>query len=385
MASFRGVRFLVSADSMTVGRRVVTHEFPQRDLPYAEDMGRATREVKITGFLIGDACYKDRNLLLDACETSGPGTLIHPSLGQMLCSCESCEVTESSDAGRVVTFTLTFVESGDASWPLEITDVEDVVEVYADSLSASGASDFEAAFRFIDETGEVVERAIDAATAQITDTQETLDLYLSADTLGDVVDSLDAMSDSITSLLETPEDLAESWATVLGQIEDLAACNALTQMFADAAATSEAVDTSAMTPTQAAVAENQAALDRLVWLSAIAQSAKLASQQSWTVFDDAQSMADQLAAWLDAARTNATHGTYQAIEDLRAGIVSGILEQSARLPRLVDHVPVETTSTLEIAQLLYQDSDRAEEIAERNQIAHPGFVPGSQAIKVLNV
>ena len=43
-ASFRGVPFEVMADSVPVGRRVQVHEFVQRDTPYAEDLGRATRQ-----------------------------------------------------------------------------------------------------------------------------------------------------------------------------------------------------------------------------------------------------------------------------------------------------------------------------------------------------
>ena len=43
-ASFNNVSFEVSAGSVSVGRRIVTHEFPQRDTPYSEDLGRAYRQ-----------------------------------------------------------------------------------------------------------------------------------------------------------------------------------------------------------------------------------------------------------------------------------------------------------------------------------------------------
>ncbi|MNN99925.1 hypothetical protein D3C81_2196910 [compost metagenome] len=42
-ASFRGVPFLVDTDSVPVGRRTQLHEFPQRDQPFVEDLGRRTR------------------------------------------------------------------------------------------------------------------------------------------------------------------------------------------------------------------------------------------------------------------------------------------------------------------------------------------------------
>ena len=43
-ASFRGVSFQVDVASLSAGRRVQVHEYPQRDQPWVEDLGRATRQ-----------------------------------------------------------------------------------------------------------------------------------------------------------------------------------------------------------------------------------------------------------------------------------------------------------------------------------------------------
>ncbi|HHG0355951.1 TPA: DNA circularization N-terminal domain-containing protein, partial [Escherichia coli] len=39
-ASFRGVPFKVEEESAGTGRRVETHEYPNRDKPYTEDLGK---------------------------------------------------------------------------------------------------------------------------------------------------------------------------------------------------------------------------------------------------------------------------------------------------------------------------------------------------------
>lgn len=41
-ASFRGVPFKVEEESAGTGRRVETHEYPNRDKPYTEDLGKIT-------------------------------------------------------------------------------------------------------------------------------------------------------------------------------------------------------------------------------------------------------------------------------------------------------------------------------------------------------
>ena len=41
-ASFRGVPFKFEGEGSAVGRRVETHEYPNRDKPYTEDLGKVT-------------------------------------------------------------------------------------------------------------------------------------------------------------------------------------------------------------------------------------------------------------------------------------------------------------------------------------------------------
>ena len=51
-AKFRGARFHVDTGVRESGRRIVPHEFPKRDVPYAEDMGRRAREFTVRGYII---------------------------------------------------------------------------------------------------------------------------------------------------------------------------------------------------------------------------------------------------------------------------------------------------------------------------------------------
>ena len=55
-----------------------------------------------------------RDSLVAACETEGPGTLIHPTLGELTVSVPDggLRVLESVDNGRSFEFTLTVIESG---------------------------------------------------------------------------------------------------------------------------------------------------------------------------------------------------------------------------------------------------------------------------------
>ena len=116
-ASWRGVAFEVEATSGTFGRRVARHEYPQRDIPAIEDMGRATRELTISAFIIGDRYMQRRDQLIAAAEKPGPGVLIHPYLGRMRVVCESFSLGETTTDGRMATLEFTFVEAGELTFP----------------------------------------------------------------------------------------------------------------------------------------------------------------------------------------------------------------------------------------------------------------------------
>jgi prophage DNA circulation protein len=111
-ASFRGAIFHTETDARNSGRRVALHQYPKKDIPYAEDMGRRAVRHPITGYLIGPNYIGPRDELVNACETEGPGQLIHPLLKPMQVICENYTVTESRERGGYCVFEMMFVEAG---------------------------------------------------------------------------------------------------------------------------------------------------------------------------------------------------------------------------------------------------------------------------------
>src|SRR5579871_3815536 len=89
-ASFRGVPFGVLTDTDTFGRRLALHEYPMRDKPWAEDLGKRARRFQIAGFLITDSLVygggdviAQRDAMAAAVEAAGAGALVHPTLGSV--------------------------------------------------------------------------------------------------------------------------------------------------------------------------------------------------------------------------------------------------------------------------------------------------------------
>lgn len=114
-ASFRGIPFLVDGDTLSGGRRGPTHEYPYKDKPYNEDMGHKAREYKVSAYVIGDDYFGKRNALINALETRGPGTLIHPQYGMQTVALKSYSIQHSNDRGREAKFDLSFTQEDEVS------------------------------------------------------------------------------------------------------------------------------------------------------------------------------------------------------------------------------------------------------------------------------
>src|SRR4029077_3951952 len=122
-ASFRNAQFYCEANSREGGRRHVQHEFPKRDMPYGEDMGRRAVNCTVRGYCI---CYRRtnttlqnrdyriaRDLLLNMLEDNSPGLLILPfAKTAMFVTCTQYRLTEEDKLGGYCVFDMTFAEKG---------------------------------------------------------------------------------------------------------------------------------------------------------------------------------------------------------------------------------------------------------------------------------
>ena len=142
-ASWRGLGFAVNSSTIRRGRRTAVHEYPYRNVVWVEDLGRGVRAVAFSGFVVGDDCFAQRDALLAASETAGPGELIHPSLGSLNVALVSpMEASERKDLGRVVEIAFEFIEDGLSIYPDADISTTDVSSTAADAADTASTSDF---------------------------------------------------------------------------------------------------------------------------------------------------------------------------------------------------------------------------------------------------
>jgi prophage DNA circulation protein len=127
-ASFRGAMFHVEAGGKESGRRIVLHQFPKRDTPYPEDMGRRAYTFTVRGYFVqfGSDNGPDqggnlltvrdyrlgRDALIAALEQEGPGMLQLPTTKPLKVVCPQYHWTEDREHGGFVVFDMQFLEYG---------------------------------------------------------------------------------------------------------------------------------------------------------------------------------------------------------------------------------------------------------------------------------
>lgn len=366
-ASFRGAAFFVEGASSEHGRRIELHEFPQRDTPYAEDLGRKARHFSIEAFVLGDDYMGRRDALVSACEAYGPGSLVHPYMGSKRVACTECRVSESaSKEGRMARLSLTFVEAGGLIFPgFSLDTVAGVLGAVTAALAAVQAG-FAGLFQVTGRPNFVA----DAADALLTRVATATG---SAPMLAVTLPPITLAAQVVTAVQAMPATGSGRWHGVETGAGRLAG---LFDFGADLPAVPE---TTASRRQQAA---NQAALCGLMRQAALIEAARAVAMTSFPSREQALAVRDDLANRLDAEMLRAADAIYSALCSLRVALVKDVTARAADLKRILHYRPAATLPALVVAHRLYLDATRANEIVTRNRVRHPGFLPGGLPLEV---
>lgn len=412
-ASFRGVPFEVTSGSLRAGRRTVVHEYPQRDKPYVEDLGKATRQITIEAFVVGDDYIARGTALLAEIEKPGSGTLIHPWLGEMTVTVTS--VSELKFDTGLGTAYLTFVatEAGDLEFPATGADTQSAALEAADGLELSAVS------KFVDSIDlSIVSEYIDAAlSGALLDVLGVVGSAEIAKAFGFATGVADLASKGLALISKDPKVFAQklagalglskwattatAWSRVAKQLRNLASDEKLSS--GTRAKIEADRDRLPLSDTQKAAMTNRAAVESLarqlllaqiVGVSALIGTSKdtsapgavltaaaepFAEQEPIQSYDDLIEVRDQLLDVLDQELLMETDDEmYQAIEKARTAVFEAVTERANAQSRLITVTPPDIMPAVVLAYDYHDDANRDREIALRNGIDHEGFCPAEE-------
>ena len=384
-ASFRGVLFQVETTELAAGRRTQLHEYPQRDKPYVEDLGRAARDLNFAGFVVGDDYIDQANALLGALEEPGPGTLIHPWFGTLTVSIKDTARVSFDAALGQARFSMSFVESGELEFPssetstqaasrIAASDLEKAsVESFADRFSIKGFQDFVAA----------------AANGNLGDMLG----IVSASEIGKVLGYANSLANTVSTaiaLVSNPSSLG--WKIMgafglSGLATTVAAWSNIVRSLSRVGSSSK-IDAPGVpvvyTPSRQQAYVNACAVNALGRQALIAQAVGASSLVGTTVdssakpvisYADMVAVRNELIAVIDRESLTASDQVYAALMKARASVWNDLTTRARESARLTTLTPNEVMPALVLAYDYYEDASRDTDIVARNGIRHPGFVP----------
>jgi len=345
-ASWRGVEFELETYSLPIGRKSFVHEFAQSDGIFVEDNGRATRYHKLIGFVTGDDYDIQRDALIRALETEGPGDFIHPYFGVRRCrSVDPCTVSEAVREQRYAKFDLTFVDVDEGLFPREIVDFPAVVQRTGLALTVK-------------------------TLALATKTESVLRAQNALPYIQNFLKFTTAIEDHALTLIALALDGTEfrdEFATLLLTIFDVQLLVSVLQGWVKApqwANTDEEAAGRAFSTWARTEIENRAAV--------------LVAVTDYPSYDaavrEATSVLEQII--IDEDETTDA-GAYTDLIDLRVNMMMGVYNLGSILPRERDLEVVAPTPAIVLAWDLYADPLRDQEIIARNMIVHPNFASGT--------
>ncbi|CAM3376828.1 hydroxyacid dehydrogenase [Pseudomonas floridensis] len=149
-ASFRGIGFFIEKATVPTGRKGQLHEFPQRDEPYFESLGKQSQIHTLTAFIVGSDCFEQRDRLLQALEQEGAGELVHPWLGRMQVQVGNCTLTHNLTEGGMVRLDLIFYPDLPLKFPTSTLNTRRQLMQASDGLLDSALRRYRAVMATVD-------------------------------------------------------------------------------------------------------------------------------------------------------------------------------------------------------------------------------------------
>ncbi|WP_336354996.1 DNA circularization N-terminal domain-containing protein [Pseudomonas granadensis] len=394
-ASFRGVGFWIDQAKTPVGRKGQLHEYPQRDLPYFEDLGQQAKIHDITAFIVGADCLEQRDKLLKALE-AGSGELVHPWLGRLQVKVGECDMTHTRQDGGLVTFALKFYPDKPLPFPTATVSTQKVLLTKADTLLGSAVARFEQAMTLIK-----------AARIGIANLRNSLSgVYeVIKEQLKPLIEQYRQITELVKAVKELPKEVAAEFKGLLGDIKELKAFakEGYRGVIADVSQQLEAIrkadapkittgkDTNAAAQAMADLVQDTLLVKVAQWVASMpvaSPAVKLLStpsvahqadqpvtRQEVPVTEEMKALQKAVGAAIDPMLDKADPKHHQAINDVKEALIAHLKAVASSGVRQVSKSFQESLPALVVAYQQFADATRVTEVTQSNAMNHPGFAP----------
>lgn len=380
-ASFRGVAFFVEDYQQGGGgRTVVTKKIPFSNDFVNEDLGGNIPTHQMNIFLVGIDCDVQKQNLLKACATEGPGELVHPWLGKFDVRCSAVSFSASRASLGYVKGSITFVVESAPSDKAVSINYAGMAKAKSRSFLDDIKDAFGAAADFVKKGKDITDAINEGVNAALDAVSAARQVMAS---VTDFVQEIGKIKANIGVLLATPADFAARIAGIISLTGDVLGID--TDPNEDANEYLQLMQFRMDSSSKNSVAVAQVALIQdLVCMTAASSLAKSLVDCKFASVDDALDMQNRVnEAFENLLERTADIDQYMKLSDLAALAMKYLRENMANMAVVIERENPFTTNILYFAYDVYGNLDRIDEIMTRNHFSQGLFVlPGM--VKVLS-
>jgi len=385
--SYDGVPFFVASHDLNFGRRLVVNNMPNADTNVIQDLGRKTRGVSISAYLLGSDVFSQKQKLIDAMERGGKRPLIHPYLGPFTARGGEGTLKERELVKQFAQVDLTFVIENDSVTNKEAASRDAVLAAAVQASDDSVLADFVRLFNAVqDTTNGVVDAAADGVNSAV---DGVFEARQSLRNVSLFVEKIKAIKTNLSILLGSPDLLGQALLDLVGfENEDDPDRNYKNEQNESVAGSLWSNDTpNLVTGAQSEnqIRDNDNALNSLMKQGNAGQAAAVTPL---VVYDSVQDAGDSIAALgtaFDGAQLAATSdGAYYSALSLQTQTQQYIAEISQDLASIETIELDYSTTAITLTYELYGSLDNLPDYLKRNRIKDPFFLPPYTPFEVLS-
>jgi len=434
--SYKGIPFHVESHEYTSGRRTspfyLIDETEGKEKvkirPTVEDSGRETREFSLELYVIqNDAPDRNyftlRDSLINAFEEYGTGLLIHPYMGEVECTVlDKYKMSEKWDEGGIARFSVTFIETVIAE-PRRTSEsdnkIEDKKKEVDDIALDNLADNYEASGVFQDNTATAI-------VGMMTKISENMYQILSSANsyVNEAISEMSSIIQTVDDIIDFPCDVGYAILNTVNKVSNVIGLGVET-ITGGIVGGCSGVIRNARELNGTSVPENMGISTTRALITSMEynpvedvfvpeeQKGNIATVRNTfsvfcittgcvvlihTEFSNQEKLIEYMNLFttaIDEVLTRIgdetadikTVDVFNAIQDMRNLFINEMLIKNTSIAKTNYYkVGPGTTSALQLAYELYGDLDRMQDIYNRNKaaIAHPGFLPGGERLKVLS-
>lgn len=386
--SFRGVPFEIKTSQAPSGRKIVQHEFPNREETFAEDKGKAPKVYDIEGYVIGDDYHEKKQALERAFDKRGPGELIHPYYGSLIVVVGPVNFNESNTEGGIATFVAKFYPSGASVFPKADRDKAAEMADSSDAALGEVKRDFDDNFSIEGLPAFAVDTSRDLIGSASDTFNKTVKLLSNqADAVADLAFSSRNLVAEANDLLQAPSNLSQRLLDSFQLLED-----AFTEPTEKANAHAEffnfsddSPDIIGDTPTRDSQRENKEVFKNFMKRASAIKAANASISGDYSTITEATNRRDSILEVIESQMEETDdNDVFQSLMEVKSNLIDSLPDVDDQLPNLK---VIKTTSMIDSITFAYDnfgDISKESGIISRNNISHPAFIPEETEIEVID-